>query len=250
MTDSSHPISQKMRLAKALAQCGVASRRQAEVLILEGRVKVNNITAQEVTTFVTIEKDIITVNGKPISLPEKLQVWAYYKPVGIITTHKDPEGRLTVFEDVQAKGLPHVVSVGRLDINSEGLLLLTNQGSFAHFAEAPKTGWKRCYRVRVFADQLPIKDLMELQQGITIDGFHYDSIEVDIPDYVNSRTKNSWLMVTLKEGKNREIRKVMNHLGLSVNRLIRVSYGPFCLEDMRPGEIREVPQRMLKNYIK
>lgn len=235
------------RLAKVLSHCGVASRRQAETLITDGRVSVNGAIMREVTTFVELGKDILKVDGKIVGMPDALKVWVYYKPCGIITTHNDPEGRRTVFDEVKALGLPHVVSVGRLDINSEGLILLTNQGHFAHFAESPKTGWKRCYKVRVFGDDLPVKALMDLKNGITIDGFRYDGIDVDISDDA-SGGRNTWLMITLKEGKNREIRKVMNHLGLQVNRLIRLSYGPFTLDDLKPGEIRDVSNRQLKAF--
>lgn len=239
--------SKPQRLAKVLAQCGVTSRRQAEALILEGRVAVNGAIVKEVTTFVTLGQDTLKVDGKIIGEPDALRVWAYYKPAGVITTHNDPEGRPTVFECVKELGLPHVVSVGRLDINSEGLLLLSNSGAFVHFAEAPKTAWKRCYKVRVFGDNLPVKQLMDLKNGITIEGFHYDGIEVDILDHQGSG-RNTWMMITLTEGKNREIRKVMNHLGLAVNRLIRLSYGPFELENLAPGQVREISKKTLTQH--
>jgi 23S rRNA pseudouridine2605 synthase len=239
-------IEGKTRLAKVLAQCGVASRRQAEAMILAGRVAVNGAIAREVTTFVNLEADTIKVDGKPVALPERLRVWIYYKPAGIITTHKDPEGRPTAFEAAKHAGLPHVVSIGRLDINSEGLLIFTNQGAFAHHAESPQTGWKRCYRVRVFGEEMPVDALLQLKNGITIEGYRYDSIDVDFD--MNTRGgRNTWLMMTLREGKNREIRRVMNYLGLDVNRLIRLSYGPFELDNLQPGEIREVPTRVLKS---
>ncbi len=243
----SHEDSKPQRLAKVLAQCGVTSRRQAEALILEGRVAVNGAIVKEVTTFVTLGQDTLKVDGTIIGEPEALRVWAYYKPAGVITTHNDPEGRPTVFECVKELGLPHVVSVGRLDINSEGLLLLSNSGAFVHFAEAPKTAWKRCYKVRVFGDNLPVKELMDLKKGITIEGFYYDGIEVDILDHQGSG-RNTWMMITLTEGKNREIRKVMNHLGLAVNRLIRLSYGPFELENLATGQVREISKRALTQH--
>lgn len=237
-----------IRLAKILAQCGVASRRQAEVLIQTGRVTVNGKLTKEVTTFVNLDTDEITVDNKQITLPNRLRIWLYYKPAGVITTHRDPEGRPTVFDAAREAGLPHVVSVGRLDLNSEGLIILTNQGSFSHFAESPKTAWERCYRVRVYGDNLPVKELMALKNGITIDGMHYDKIDVDF-DEKNSSGRNTWLMITLTEGKNREIRKVMNYLGLSVNRLIRLSYGPFLLDKMQPGMIQEVSGRKLNQLL-
>jgi 23S rRNA pseudouridine2605 synthase len=242
-------IEKGTRLAKVLAMCGVASRRQAEVLIQTGHITVNGKITTEVTTFVDIDKDIITVDRKPVALPDRLRVWLYYKPAGVITTHRDPEGRPTVFDEAKRAGLPHVVSVGRLDLNSEGLILLTNQGSFSHHAENPKTAWKRCYRVRVFGEQLPVNDLLKLKDGITIDGYHYGQIDVDIDLNANGRNphgRNHWLMMTLTEGKNREIRNVMNHLGLEVNRLIRLSYGPFELGALKPGMIKEVPGKQLK----
>ncbi len=251
MTDSKKDNTNKdngIRIAKVLAQCGIASRRQSELLLQSGRVCVNGKICKEVTTFVNLEIDSVMVDGKAIQRPERLRLWLYYKPAGVITTHHDPEGRPTVFDAAKAAGLPHVISVGRLDINSEGLILLTNQGSFAHFSESPRTAWQRCYRVRVFGDSLPVNQLYELNKGITIDGIHYDQVIVDV-DKKNYNTRNNWLMMTLTEGKNREIRKIMNHLGLSVNRLIRLSYGPFLLDNLKPGEIKEVPSRKLREIL-
>ena len=213
-------------------------------MIAEGRVSVDGSIVLTPVTFVDENSEIL-VDGKIISTPEKCRVWCYYKPVGVVTTHRDPEGRPTVFEDLSQKLLPRVISVGRLDLNSEGLLLLTNDGSFARHAELPATGWARRYRVRVFGD-VDQKVLSTLKYGTTIDGFCYGPIEAILDDYdgngasaVTQRKANQWMTVTLHEGKNREIRKVMGSLGLEVSRLVRVSYGPYNLNDLRPGEIRE-----------
>lgn len=228
----------KERLAKFMAQSGACSRRDAERLIEEGRVTVNGDIVETPVTFVSSE-DIINLDGKTISGQIKEKVWLFYKPTGLITTHKDPEGRPTVFEYAAQKGLPRVISVGRLDINSEGLLLLTNSTSLARQAELPSTGWKRTYKVRVFG---PLQEsaLTALRKGITVEGMRYAPIEVDY-DLNQGSGRNTWLFMTLTEGKNREIRKVLNHLGLQVNRLIRLSYGPYLLGDLKPGEIKPSP---------
>lgn len=228
--------SEEQRIAKFLARAGVCSRRDAERLILEARVKVDGKILTTPATLVN-EKSLVEVDNTIIQEPETTKVWCYYKPHGYVTTHKDPEGRPTVFEDIERYSLGRVISVGRLDLNSEGLLLLTNDGAFSRFAELPSTKWPRCYKVRVFGEIDP-KELMALKNGITIEGVNYGSIEVDIPPQKTSF--NTWLHVTLYEGKNREIRKVMTHFGLRVNRLIRLSYGPYKLEDLMPHEIRKV----------
>ncbi len=224
------------RIAKFLARAGVCSRRDAERLIEERRVKIDGVILTAPATLVT-EKSFVEVDDTHIQQPESTKIWCYYKPAGYVTTHKDPEGRPTVFDDVSRYSLGRVISVGRLDLNSEGLLLLTNDGGFSRFAELPSTKWARCYKVRVFGDINP-RELMALEKGITIDGIHYGAIEIDIPHQLPSL--NRWLHVTLYEGKNREIRKVMTHLGLKVNRLIRLSYGPYELENLKPHEIRRV----------
>lgn len=224
------------RIAKFLARAGVCSRRDAERLIEERRVKIDGVILTAPATLVT-EKSFVEVDDTHIQQPESTKIWCYYKPAGYVTTHKDPEGRPTVFDDVSRYSLGRVISVGRLDLNSEGLLLLTNDGGFSRFAELPSTKWARCYKVRVFGDINP-RELMALEKGITIDGIYYGAIEIDIPHQLPSL--NTWLHVTLYEGKNREIRKVMTHLGLKVNRLIRLSYGPYELESLKPHEIRRV----------
>jgi 23S rRNA pseudouridine2605 synthase len=236
-----------MRLAKFIAQGGVCSRRQAEVLILEGRVTVNGELITSCAFTVNPELDQVTVDGTFIKITEKKQVWCFYKPVGMITTHNDPQGRQTVFDYVQETyNLPRVISVGRLDLNSEGLLLLTNDSNFSRMAELPSTKWPRVYKVRVFGD-IDSKALVNLKKGCVVEGVRYDSIDVEIVGSISSKSRNHWLMVTLYEGKNREIRKVMSHLGLQVNRLIRLSYGPFSLEGLKPGELRE--ERGWKNLV-
>lgn len=227
---------EEQRIAKFLARAGVCSRRDAERLILEGRVKVDGKILTTPATLVN-EKSLVEVDNTIIQEPETTKVWCYYKPQGYVTTHKDPQGRPTVFEDIERYSLGRVISVGRLDLNSEGLLLLTNDGEFSRFAELPSTKWPRCYKVRVFGE-IDSKALIALVKGVTIDGVQYGSIEVDIPP--QQKSLNTWLHVTLYEGKNREIRKVMTHLCLKVNRLIRLSYGPYKLEDLKPHEIRKV----------
>ncbi len=227
------------RIAKFLGRAGVCSRRQAEQFIAEGRVKVDGQLLLTPATLVD-ETSKVEVDDKPVAQPLKTRVWCYYKPVGYLTTHYDPQGRLTVFEDLLAHDLPRVISVGRLDLNSEGLLLLTNDGAFSRYAELPKTGWARCYKVRVYG-RLDIPALHALKNGITIEDIHYDRIEVKVLGQGHSMAQmNNWLMITLFEGKNREIRKVMNYLGLRVNRLIRQSYGPFELGNLEPHQILEV----------
>lgn len=231
------------RISKFLSRAGVCSRRQAEKLIDEGRIKVDGQRIQSPITLVN-SQSIIHVDGVAICQPEKTRVWCYYKPAGYLTTHHDPEGRLTVFQDLKQYNLPRVISIGRLDLNSEGLLLLTNNGEFSRFAELPKTGWERRYRVRVFGT-LDVPALLDLSQGITIEGIHYGAIKVEINN-PNYKSANHWLYVTLSEGKNREIRKVMNHLNLQVSRLIRETYGPFSLGNLQPHGIVEVPTVKVK----
>lgn len=233
------------RLSKFLGRAGVCSRRQAEVYITSGRVRVNGDIIKVLGTLVS-EGDQIQVDGVLIGPPSKTRVWLYYKPVGLIVSHKDPEGRTTVFDDLQQKGLPRVVSIGRLDLNSEGILLLTNDGEFSRKAELPSTGWKRVYKVRVFGS-LNEKIIEPLRQGCTIEGIHYKPVDIALPDSIAAGLKNHWILITLQEGKNREIRKLMEHVGLQVNRLIRLAYGPFELGSMKPGDVKEAPAKILKN---
>jgi 23S rRNA pseudouridine2605 synthase len=223
------------RLAKRMAAAGLCSRREAERWIEAGRVQVDGTLVTSPALTVSSANRIV-VDGRPLSEPQKARLWGYYKPAGLVTTHSDPQGRPTVFEQLP-QGMPRVISIGRLDLNSEGLLLLTTDGSLARYAELPSTNWPRRYRVRVYGDSDP-QAMENLKNGITIDGVNYGRIEIDMEP---SRGRNCWLFMTLYEGKNREIRRVMQHLGLHVNRLIRVAYGAFPLEKKHPGDLWEIP---------
>lgn len=231
------------RIAKVMARAGVASRRDAERLILEGRVAVNGATVTSPALDV-LPQDRVTLDGKPIDAPQPARLWLYYKPLGLVTSEHDEKGRQTVFESLP-DGMPRVMSVGRLDLNSEGLLLLTNDGGLKRRLELPSTGWLRKYRVRV--NGRPNEATFDpLRRGITIEG------EAFLPmDIILDRQKgaNAWLTVGLREGKNREIRRAMAEVGLTVNRLIRVSYGPFRLNEMQPGDVIEVKQKILKEQL-
>ncbi len=243
MEDKNSEIREGDRIAKVLARSGICSRREAERWIEAGRVALNG----EVLTSPAInvnEKDRIFVDGKPLAPPEPTRAWRYNKPRGLVTTHSDPEGRPTVFADLP-KDLPRVVSVGRLDINSEGLLLLTNDGHLSRLLELPATGWIRRYRVRVFGRITP-EDLEKLTRGITIDGTRYEASEA----VIQHQTKdNSWILVGLKEGKNREVKRMMESIGCKVNRLIRISYGPFQLGNLESGAVEEIRTRSLQEQL-
>ena len=231
------------RIAKWLARAGVASRRDAERLLVEGHVTLNNERVIHPATFVT-PGDIVVVNGAVVDAPERTRLWRYHKPVGVVTTHRYPQGRPTVFEKLPP-GMPRVVSIGRLDLTSEGLLLLTNDGSLARRLELPATGWIRRYRVRVHGvpDQAR---LAALAKGITIDGERYGPIDAGLD---SRKGDNAWLTVSLHEGRNREIRRVMAHLGLVVTRLIRIAYGPFQLGTLPRGAVDEVAARVLRDQL-
>jgi 23S rRNA pseudouridine2605 synthase len=231
------------RIAKYLARAGVASRRDAERLLAEGKVRLNNVPVTHPATFVT-QGDLVTVEGKLVEEPDRTRLWRYHKPEGLVTTHRDPEGRPTVFDKLRQQ-LPRVISVGRLDLTSEGLLLLTNDGALARTLELPSTGWIRRYRVRVHGVVDP-KALAALAKGVTIDGVHYAPIEAGLDA---KKGDNAWLTVSLREGRNREIRRVMAHLGLDVTRLIRIAYGPFQLGTLPRGGIEEVPTRVLREQL-
>jgi len=231
------------RIAKFLARAGVASRRDAERLLAEGKVVVNNVRVDHPATFVS-PGDIVVVDGTVVDAPQRARLWRYHKPDGVMTTHKDPQGRPTVFEKMPA-GMPRVVSVGRLDLNSEGLLLLTNDGALARQLELPANGWLRRYRVRVHGEVEPAA-LASLQRGLTLEGVRYAPIEAGLD---SKRGSNAWLTVSLHEGRNREIRRVMAHLNLAVTRLIRVAYGPFQLGNLARGEIAEVPPKVLREQL-
>ncbi|MBQ2174635.1 MAG: rRNA pseudouridine synthase [Alphaproteobacteria bacterium] len=224
-----------IRLNRALSMLGICSRRDADKLIQSGQVFVNNNPVVELGAKIR-QNDKIKVFDKEYNLNHKgkTKVWLYYKPIGLVTTHKDELGRRTVFDEIHTKITERVISVGRLDINSEGLLLLTNDSKFAKHAESPQTGWKRHYKVRVFGDITD--DMMaQIRRGISIDGIKYAPMEVAVLRETSG--KNRWLKCILTEGKNREIRKIFEHFGLSVNRLIRTQYGDYSLNDMKPGDV-------------
>ncbi len=231
------------RIAKYIARSGICSRREAEVLIAQKRITVNGEIVTSPALNVTGDEKIL-FDGEKLPQTDKTRLWLYYKPEGLVTSHKDPQGRPTVFASLPS-GLPRVISVGRLDLNSEGLLLLTNNGELSRKLELPSNGWSRRYKVRVHG-RINTEALSRLQEGITVDGINYGPIKAEIETIKGS---NAWLMVTLSEGKNREIRKVMKHLGLEVARLIRLSYGPFQLGALKPGEVKEVPQKVLKEQL-
>ena len=238
------------RVAKALARAGVASRRDVERLIEAGRVALNG----QVLTTPAVKVgpgDILTVDGKRVSAAEPTRLWRYHKPTGLVTTHKDPHDRPTVFQHLP-KGLPRVISIGRLDLNSEGLLLLTNDGDLARALELPSSGWVRRYRARA-RGRTDQARLDTLKDGITIEGVRYGPIDARIdkmkenPDGVSSA--NVWITVALTEGKNREVRRVLEALGLTVNRLIRLSYGPFQLGVLGQGQVEEVGPRVIREQL-
>jgi 23S rRNA pseudouridine2605 synthase len=241
MTEAS--IEKGERIAKRLARSGVCSRRDAEKLIAEGRVSVDGKVLSTPATLVT-DSSIITVDGKVISAPERTRVWRYHKPRGKLTTNRDPQGRPTIFDDLPP-GIPRVISVGRLDFNSEGLLLLTNDGALARQLELPDTAWVRRYRVRAFG-RVGDAEIARLAKGMTVSGIHYGGIETQLD---RTQGDNVWLTMSLREGKNREIRKVLEALGLKVSRLIRIAYGPFQLGRLEPGEIEEVSGKVLADQL-
>jgi len=229
------------RIAKGIARAGLCSRRDAERWIADGRVVVNG-DVLDTPAFLVDESDKIVVDGQSLQGASDTRLWLYHKPAGLVTTHKDDRGRATVFDKLP-EGLPRVVSVGRLDLNTEGLLLLTNDGALSRHLELPSTGWGRKYRVRVIGRVNP-KRLEALEKGITVDGIRYGSIKAQMDQAKEGA--NSWLTIVLKEGKNREIRRVMEALDLKVNRLIRISYGPFDLGKIERGEVIEVKDHVLK----
>jgi 23S rRNA pseudouridine2605 synthase len=232
-----------MRIAKALARAGLCSRREAERWIDQGRVSVNG-KILKTPAFEVTPKDKVLVDGKPLPVAEPVQLWRYYKPKGLVTTHKDPQGRPTVFASLPPE-LPRVVSIGRLDFNSEGLLLLTNDGALARHLELPATGWLRRYRVRAHG-RVSQAQLDALKDGIEIEGVRYGPIEATLDSVQGA---NAWLTIGLREGKNREVRRILAHLGVEVNRLIRISYGPFQLLDLKPGAAEAVKRRVLAGQL-
>ena len=231
------------RIAKWLARAGVASRRDSEKLLAEGRIRLNGAPVTHPATFVSPD-DVVQVNGRAVDSPERAKLWRYHKPEGLVTTHRDPEGRPTVFERLP-EHLPRVVSVGRLDLNSEGLLLLTNDGGLARRLELPSNGWIRRYRVRVHG-VVPERALAQLAGGVTVEGVRYGPIEAAVDSRAIS---NTWLSVSLREGRNREVRRVMTHLALQVTRLIRVAYGPFQLGNLERGAVDEISGKVLRDQL-
>lgn len=231
------------RIAKVMARAGLCSRREAERWIADGRVKVNG-RPQKTPAYDVKPSDTVTVDGQPLPQAEMARVWRYHKPRGLVTTHADPQGRPTVFAALPPE-LPRVISIGRLDFNTEGLLLLTNDGALARYLELPATGWTRRYRVRA-KGRIHDADIAKLKAGIEIEGVRYGPVEAAV-DQVQGA--NTWLTIALQEGKNREVRKIMASLGLEVNRLIRVSYGPFQLLDLGPGSVELVKRKVLADQL-
>jgi 23S rRNA pseudouridine2605 synthase len=228
------------RIAKVMARAGLASRRQAEQWIADGRVSVNGAVISSPALNVT-PQDKIAVDGTPLRARERTRLFLYHKPRNLMTTHSDPEGRPTIFAALP-KNLPRLISVGRLDYNTEGLLLLTNDGALARVLELPKTAWVRRYRVRALG-RITQDKLDSIRGGVTIEGTRYGAIEATLD---REQGANVWLSFAIKEGKNREVRNVLLHLGLQVNRLIRVGFGPFELDELDDGEVEEVPTDKLR----
>ncbi len=235
-------VEKKERIAKIMARAGVASRREAERMIEQGRVQVNGQPLQT-PAFTVTSHDKILLDGK--SLPDSPLpcLWRYHKPVGLVTTHQDPEGRPTVFERLP-KTMPRLVSVGRLDLNSEGLLLLTNHGGLAGALENPRLGWIRRYKVRAFGELQP-DALSSLEQGVLLDGYRTRPIKA-VPE--RTQGHNHWIKVSICEGRKREVRRALETLGLKVNRLIRIAYGPFRLGDLQPGKTENIDPKALEKH--
>ena len=230
----------KIRIAKFISNAGIASRREAEKLILEKRVSLNrNIV---LSPALDIDQDsIVSVDGKIIEKSNRIRVWVFYKPKGYLVTSRDPKGRKTIY-DLLPNSLNKIISVGRLDLNSEGLLVLTNNGDFSRFLELPNNNFERLYKVRVFG-KVNEKNLLELSKGVEIDGIKYKPIKATLE---KTQKSNSWIKFSIKEGKNREIRKICKSMNLEVNRLIRYSFGPFKLDNLLKGEIKEISSIFLK----
>ena len=242
MAVDAQPVGEE-RIAKRLSRIGVCSRREGERMIEAGRIAVDGVVVT--SPAIRVGPDVrITVDGRLVGKAEPARLWRYNKPSGLICTNRDPEGRETIFDRLP-KDLPRVITIGRLDLTSEGLLLLTNDGALARHLEHPSTGWTRRYRARVFGK--PDAALLgRLSKGVTVDGVRYGAIEARIERFQGA---NAWIGIALKEGKNREIRNVLNHLGLEVNRLIRVSFGPFQLGSLGHEKVSEVPAKVIREQI-
>ena len=231
------------RIAKKLSRAGVCSRREAERWIADGRIKVNNVILSTPATNVS-EKDKILVDNIPLPKPSLSKIWRFHKPKGCLVTENDPKGRKTIFQ-ILPKSLPRVISVGRLDYDSEGLLLLTNDGAISRKLELPSTGWLRKYKVRVHGI-VDKSALLKIKDGIKLDNFKTGPIEASLEI---QKGTNAWILIGIREGKNREVRRIMDHLGYPVNRLIRLSYGPFQLGNLKSGEVLEINKNVIKNQL-
>jgi 23S rRNA pseudouridine2605 synthase len=238
-----NPGDKPERIAKRIARSGHCSRRDAEKLIETGRVRLNGRVLASPAVNVA-ERDRIEIDGELLAARERTRLWLFHKPKGLVTTNRDPEGRKTVFS-VLPSDMPRVMTVGRLDINTEGLLLLTNDGGLARVLELPSTGWMRRYRARAHG-KVAQPALDALKRGVTIEGMVYGAMEAQID---REQGTNVWLTIGLREGKNREVKRVLEHLELTVGRLIRVSFGPFQLGDLKQGEVREVRGRVLRDQL-
>ena len=235
--------SETERIAKKLSRAGVCSRREAERWIADGRIKVNNVILSTPAINVS-EKDKILVDNIPLPKPSLTKIWRFHKPKGCLVTENDPKGRKTIFQ-ILPKSLPRVISVGRLDYDSEGLLLLTNDGAISRKLELPSTGWLRKYKVRVHGI-VDKSALLKIKDGIKLDNFKTGPIEASLEI---QKGTNAWILIGIREGKNREIRRIMDHLGYPVNRLIRLSYGPFQLGNLKSGEVSEINKNVIKNQL-
>ena len=243
MTDETERAPEGQRIAKWIARVGICSRREAERLIAEGRVDVDG-AAPDGPGVVVADPTRIAVDGERLPPPAPTRLFRYHKPAGRIVAERDPEGRPSIYDDL-GDNLPRLVPIGRLDLASEGLLLLTNDGEIKRWLELPSTGWIRRYRARVFG-RVDERDLAKLAGGVTIDGVAYGGIKATLD---GGQGKNQWLSISLREGKNREVRRVLQHLGLTVNRLIRTAYGPFQLGKLNAGHVAEVPPKVMAEQL-
>lgn len=243
MTKQAETNQQSIRIAKAIARAGVCSRREAEKYIENGRVSLNGKTLTSPAINIS-PKDKVLVDGKPLPDLEPARLWRFHKPQGLVTTSKDEKGRKTIFSALP-KDMPRTITIGRLDINTEGLLLLTNDGELARHLELPSTGWLRRYKVRA-KGKFDAEKFESIKNGITIDGIKYGAIETN---FIREQGSNCWFSMALREGKNREIKRITEHLGLTVNRLIRLSYGPFMLGDLKEGETEEIKAHIIADQL-